>query len=170
MGYDLRLMSCKAALLLAKETSGLNNEQIAMRSGVPTSMTPRYFDERQPYFPSLFRLPSLCSAMGNTILLEWVKAQLEEFDDSESLGSAEEVFREVNRLAAHMGHVHAALEDSINGEFIDPTKAHRLAGELHDVETRARKLRGKISAWFTAVVHKAGHALHRIGDRRRKTQ
>lgn len=56
---ELKMMTGKAALRLAKEESGLTQGEIADRLGVSHAVTKRYFNINDAYMPSLEMIPRL---------------------------------------------------------------------------------------------------------------
>ena len=70
-------MSWLEALRYAKDISGLTAEEIAARMFVKPSIVRRYLQNADGYAPGLDKLPALCTAMDNAVLLEWLEAQLE---------------------------------------------------------------------------------------------
>lgn len=74
---ELKMMTGKAALRLAKEESGLTQGEIADRLGVSHAVTKRYFNINDAYMPSLEMIPRLCVALGNDILVRWLEARLQ---------------------------------------------------------------------------------------------
>lgn len=75
---DLKNMTAKEALRAAKETSGLTIKEIAAGIGVSAGNVKRYLKEDDPYWPSLEKFPRLYIVLGNTLLLDWLTAQIEE--------------------------------------------------------------------------------------------
>lgn len=65
-------MPVKDALRLAKKMSGLTASEIGRGAGVPKGIVKRFMTKGDPYLPRLGTLPRLCSALGNTILVQWV--------------------------------------------------------------------------------------------------
>lgn len=74
---SLKDMTAKEALRAAKEISGLTIEEIAKGIGVSMGNFKRYLKEDDPYWPSLEKLPRLCVVLGNTVLRDWIDAQIE---------------------------------------------------------------------------------------------
>ena len=59
---ELKMMTGKAALRLAKEESGLTQGEIADRLGVSHALTTRNFKRNDAYKPSLHMIPRMCVA------------------------------------------------------------------------------------------------------------
>ena len=110
MGYDLKNMTGKQVLILAKSISGMDCEDIAEKSNLPYSTIRQYFKDNpnSEYFPSFYRIPKLCRALGNNLLFEWQKAQLEELnpDNTSRLKSGTDLLSRVNNLGQELGDVH----------------------------------------------------------------
>ena len=71
---DYSLLTGKEVLRLAKEESGLTEEQIAQRLGVSLAIVKRYFNAHDAYLPSLEMSRRLCTVLGNDILVRWLSA------------------------------------------------------------------------------------------------
>lgn len=75
--HDLSKATSKEALHIAKQKSGLTENEIAARLGVSLSVVKRYFQREDSYLPSLEMIPRLCAVFGNTLLLRWMEVQTE---------------------------------------------------------------------------------------------
>ena len=69
---DYSLLTGKEVLRLAKEESGLTEEQIAQRLGVSLAIVKRYFNAHDAYLPSLEMSRRLSKVLGNDILVRWL--------------------------------------------------------------------------------------------------
>lgn len=83
---SLKDMTGKDALHLAKEKSGMTEAEVAVGINVSVSIIKRYLNREDAYLPSLEMIPRLCAALGNTLLLEWLEAQV---DTEESAAKAD---------------------------------------------------------------------------------
>ena len=83
MSMNLRHMGFNEALDAAKQRSGLTNEAIANRSSLSTAAVSRYFNKYDDYTPSPELIPLLCRALGNTIIADWIAAQVEDMHGNE---------------------------------------------------------------------------------------
>lgn len=73
---DYKNMTAIEALREAKDASGMTAETIAQGVGITATHLRRYLDPNDNYAPSLHIIPGLCRVMRNTILLQWLEAQL----------------------------------------------------------------------------------------------
>ena len=73
---DYKNMTAIEALREAKDASGMTAESIAQGVGITATHLRRYLDPNDNYAPSLHIIPGLCRVMRNTILLQWLEAQL----------------------------------------------------------------------------------------------
>ncbi|WP_302551888.1 helix-turn-helix transcriptional regulator [uncultured Bilophila sp.] len=110
---ELKMMTGKAALRLAKEESGLTQGEIADRLGVSHAVTKRYFNINDAYMPSLEMIPRLCVALGNDILVRWLEARLQGGEKF----SREEIEDEMVRAA----NAFEELRALVNGEGASPS-------------------------------------------------
>jgi transcriptional regulator with XRE-family HTH domain len=142
MGVDLKMMTAKQALSLAKGVGGKKNEELAERMGQDVSTVKRYFNENDAdYYPSLFRIPMLCNALGNSILADWIHLQLEDDTDSPAIISDNDLLCRLNRLAGELGSVHRSVDEALAGPGLDNFDSRHLLSELIEVEHQARELR-----------------------------
>jgi len=144
MGVDLKSLTAKQALSLAKSLSGKTNEEVAEELGQDQSTVKRYFNENDSgYYPSLFRLPGVCKALGNTILLDWLYKRVEE--DGEHPGgisSDRDLLRKANSLAVEIGDVHRSVDEIIHRSSLEDPE--RLLAELFAVERKCRAFRKEL--------------------------
>ena len=73
---DYKNMTAIEALREAKDASGMTAESIAQGVGITATHLRRYLDPNDNYAPSLHVIPVLCRVMRNTILLQWLEAQI----------------------------------------------------------------------------------------------
>lgn len=142
---DYQFMTATEAMRHAKEVSGMTAEDIAKAVGVRPSVIRRYLLYNEGYSPSLDRIPSLCRAMGNTVLLQWIEAQLEWDEDGvPPAQSRAQVLTAAARAAACLGDVQRSLADC-EETGITPAKAREIRGLLIDVVEECRKAHGMLA-------------------------
>ena len=141
MKIDLKSRTAKQALGLAKNLSGKDNLLLAEEMGQDVSTVKRYFNENDlDYYPSLLRLPKLCKALENSILLDWINEQLEAHYGSSSVDTETDLLLKINKIAAEMGEVHASV-DSYLGSERGQSKIRDLIRALFGVEHQVKELR-----------------------------
>ncbi|MFI3272125.1 MAG: helix-turn-helix transcriptional regulator [Pseudomonadota bacterium] len=135
---DYENMSATDAVRLAKDVSGLTSEEIARRTGVGVNAIRQYIRQDDAYTPSLERIPALCDALGNTVLLQWLEEQIRprQRDIPEATTRAQ-VLTACARVTATLGDVHRVLAES-EGGGITPDRAREIRGLLHDVTQESR--------------------------------
>lgn len=109
---DYRNMSAIEALREAKDASGMTAEAIARGAGLSATHLRRYLDPSDNYSPSLHLVPQLCRVMRNTILLQWLEAQIEMTPDDTSVTPAAtraDVLTAVARAGCALGEVQRRL-------------------------------------------------------------
>lgn len=144
MGIDLRNMTASQALAFAKLSSGLTVDQIAERSGIGACHIKRYLNpnESDQYFPSLPRVPILCEALGNTILAEWVAAQIEPITEGVKItNKGHSLLVHLNRLGGEFGQVCQAADAALADDTITGEEAGHIIGEIRDMEKKAKAIR-----------------------------
>lgn len=130
---DYQNMSATEAMRHAKDVSGLTAEEIGAAAGVSAAVVRRYLQRGDDYTPGLDRIPDLCRAMHNTVLIQWQQAQLErQAEDMPPARSRAEVLTAVARVAASLGDVQRRLAESEVGG-IDPACARDVRGLVGDV-------------------------------------
>ncbi len=146
---DYKNMTAVEALRHAKEVSGLTAEEIASRMGVTPRIVRSYLDRGADYEPGLGKIPGLCRAMGNRVLLDWIAANLEEELEVSAASSRADVLTSVARVTASLGDVQRCLADS-EGRGIDPACAREVRSLLSEVIAECRvaqsRLRGLAAA------------------------
>ncbi|MFP5223130.1 MAG: helix-turn-helix domain-containing protein [Acidobacteriota bacterium] len=160
MGFDLKNRTGGQALRLAREVSGLTLEAVSERSGISLPTIKRYFDEHDTYLPSLSNIPPLCRALENTIIMDWLAAQLEDLSPSEGIHSVQQLLRGVNRIGQEAGDVCRVADRVAEDGFICPVEAQELAGELKDVEEAARAIRENLQPVAGHMI--IGGKLHKV--------
>lgn len=157
MGIDLKRLTAKQALCLAKQMSGKTIEELAEEMEQDPSTVKRYFNEQDTsYYPSLMRLPRLCMALGNSLPLDWIQTQMGELEPSVPITNDSDLLQRVNRLAGELGGVHKTVDDTISGLGLECFDPRRLLGELLEVEHQVKTLRRSLH-------HASGHALDSEG-------
>ena len=134
MTKSFETMSLPDALNLARIQSGKTIDEIqAEMSWKPGHAQRIFYDDS--YWPSLPTIPKLCVVLGNTILLDWLQAQVEfgglalEFEALDCLG----LLRELNLLVRELGDVSVEAEKAVEDEKVDKAEARRICKELRDV-------------------------------------
>ncbi len=141
MKIDLKSRTAKQALGLAKGLSGKNNEILAEEMGQDVSTVKRYFNENDlDYYPSLPRLPRLCKALENSILLDWIGEQLEAHYGTISIDTETDLLLTVNRIASEMGEVHSTVDSYLASER-GQSNIKNLIRALCGVEHQVKELR-----------------------------
>lgn len=130
---DYKNMTATEAMRHAKDVSGMTAEEIAVAMHIKVSVIRRYLQYEDGYSPGLDKIPTLCAAMDNFVLLHWIEAQLEPLRvDIPSAQNRAEVLTAAARAAASMGDVQRCLADS-QARGIDPACARDVRGLLQDV-------------------------------------
>lgn len=130
---DYQNMSATEAMRHAKDVSGLTAEEIGAAAGVSAAVVRRYLQRGDDYTPGLDRIPDLCRAMHNTVLIQWQQAKLErQAEDVSPARNRAEVLTAVARVAASLGDVQRRLAESEVGG-IDPACARDVRGLVGDV-------------------------------------
>ena len=113
MVFNLRHMTAKQALCLAKGVSGLNNAEISERAEIGNAEVARFFKENDNYYPSLPKIPVLANAMGNTILHDWINAQVAELNEVQPALTASHVSFLVLKAMSAVGGLNSVTADAI---------------------------------------------------------
>ncbi len=142
---DYQNMTATEAMRHAKDVSGLTAEEIGAAAGLSAAVVRRYLQRDEGYSPGLDRIPDLCRAMHNTVLIQWQQAKLErQAEDVPPARSRAEVLTAVARVAASMGDVQRRLADSEDGG-IDPACARDVRSLIQDVIEDCRYAQAKLA-------------------------
>ena len=140
---DYQNMSAVEAVRHAKAVSGMTVEQIAKAAGMPVSTIRKYMERDTGYSPSLERIPTLCRALGNVVLVQWIEAQLD-VPVATPARSRAEVLTAMARAAACMGDAQRVLADC-EGRGIDPACARDVRSLLGDVIAECRQAQASLA-------------------------
>lgn len=140
---DYQQMTAIEALRHAKDVSGMTTEQIAKAADIPVQVMRRYLERDTGYSPGLYRIPTLCKAMGNVVLVHWIEAQID-VSEAPPARSRAEVLTAMARAAACMGDAQRALADS-EGRGIDPACARDVRSLLGDVIAECRHAQASLA-------------------------
>lgn len=130
---DYPTMTATEAIRHAKDVSGMTTEEIAAAAGIRPAAVRRYLaQDSEDYFPGLDKIPALCRAMRNDVLIQWLQAQIGSRDTVPSATSRADVLTAAARAAASLGDVQRTLVDTADGG-ITPFRARELRSQLRDV-------------------------------------
>lgn len=139
---DLKNMTSKQALAHAKLISGLTLADIGERSGIPRAVVQRYLNENDhEYYPGLHRIPDLCAALGNYVLVDWLVENTRELRDGYHIESICDLMRQMSRITKELGDVAKAIDEGSADNKLTQAEIRRITGEALDVELCARRLR-----------------------------
>lgn len=142
---DYQTMSHVDAMREAKAASGMTDEEIAKAANISVHAVRQYQRPRDGYAPGLDKIPTLCRAMGNNILIQWIMAQADTraLCDIPPATSRAEVLTAVARVSATLGDAQRRLADSeLSG--IDPECARDVRGLMNDVIEDCRVVMAKL--------------------------
>lgn len=115
--FNFHHATFKQALVYAKALSGMTNEEIAEASGIGGPQVSRYFQEHDAYAPAPYLLPVLCRVLKNTVLVDWLNAQVAELRPATAISNAQELTMAVMRATENTGALNsktlAAIADGI---------------------------------------------------------
>ena len=121
-------------------------EEISKASKIPAGIIRQYLERDGGYNPAIDKIPTLCRAMGNNILIQWIMAQADTraaHNDIPPATSRAEVLTAVARVSATLGDAQRRLADSeLSG--IDPECARDVRGLMNDVIEDCRVVMAKL--------------------------
>ncbi len=133
---DYRNMTAVEALREAKDASGMTAEAIAAGVGISASHLRRYLDPNDNYAPSLHIIPALCRTMRNTVMLQWLEAQIAVDDTSVTPAATRaDVLTAVARAGSALGEVQRIVAEA---QVLYPSTARELRSGLGDVIAACR--------------------------------
>ena len=124
------------AVRAAKDVSGLSVDEIAARTGLAVHVLKQYFRNQDGYMPALDKIPVLCRALGNRILLQWLEAQVEAEDAPETPAATRaDVLTAVALAGSALGDVQRIIAEA---QVLYPSTARELRSALGDVIAACR--------------------------------
>ena len=128
--FNLRHATFKQALVYAKLLSGMTNEEISEASGISGPQIARYFQEHDAYAPSPALIPVLCRALGNTVLVDWQDAQVEELRSVPAIATALDLTLAVMEATKNTGTLNAKTAEVLADGKITAEEAKALQAQL----------------------------------------
>lgn len=128
--FNLHHATFKQALVYAKALSGMTNEEIAEASGINGPQVSRYFQEHDTYAPAPYLLPVLCLVLGNTVLVDWLNAQIEELRPAASICTVQDLSMAVMRATQNTGDLNSKTLAAIADGVISQTEALSLQAQF----------------------------------------
>lgn len=134
---DLRNMTATEALRAAKDASGLSVDELHRRTGISTHVLTQYFRNQDGYLPALDKVPSLCRATGNTLLLQWLEAQLasDGYAATPLVPTRTDMLTAVARVGSAFGDVQRLAAEA---QMLYPCTAREIRSALGDVIAACR--------------------------------
>ncbi len=142
---DYKNMSAVDAIRFAKDQSGMTAEELADKLGISAAVMHRYLRQNDGYSPSLEMIPRLCAAMGNTVLIDWLKAQAEAPVSAPQAKSRADVLTAVARASAELGDVSRILAETEKGG-INAAKAKEIRAGLEEAKKACTKAQAQLQA------------------------
>ena len=164
---DYKNMTAVDAIRFAKDQSGMTAEELAGRLSISTAVLHRYLRISDGYSPSLEMIPRLCMAFGNTVLMDWLKAQIEVCEPAPQAKSRADVLTAVARASAELGGVSRILAETEKGG-IDAAKAKEIRGGLEEVKKACARAQAQLQA-VAAQEKDAPMVLYQMDPRPRRT-
>lgn len=135
---DLKHRTWPEAMELAKLQSGKTNEQIAREISVllgreapfPASTIQGWFNLDRDYWPSTAILPHLCRVLGNTVLVQWLAAQVQGDSRCGPEPTPENILSCLPSLVGDFGRVGAAVSAAVEDGGINPREAREILNEV----------------------------------------
>jgi len=109
---NLKSISFKTALRIAKEVSGLTLEEISEKTGISLSQLQRYFSE-DDYYPSPPKIVAISRALNTKLLAQWFVAQVDGMEN-ETFKGYSDVVEEIEKVTRE---IVKALEDGVVNEM-----------------------------------------------------
>lgn len=128
--FNPRHATFKQTLVFAKLVSGMTNEEISETSGISLAQVARYFQEHDAYAPSPALIPALCRAMGNTILVDWLNAQVEELRPVTAITTVQDLTVAVMRATENTGALNSKTVAAIADGQVSQQEARTLQAQF----------------------------------------
>lgn len=128
--FNLHHASFKQAMTYAKLLSDMTCEEIADAAGVSLARIRRYFQEHDAYAPSPALIPVLCRAMGNTVLVDWQNAQVEDLRPVAPIATVQDLTMAVMKATQNTGTLNSKTMAAIADGTITPQEARTLQAQF----------------------------------------
>lgn len=133
---NLKGMSVKSAFHLAIANTDKTQEEIMDQMGwTPTVMS--RFLSFDGYLPSFSTIPKLCKVLGNTIIVDWLIANLESAENKHEPMDARDLLLAVATLAEKFGNVATECRSASLDDTITIAEAKRI---IRKVKTLSQEL------------------------------
>lgn len=138
---NLRHITFKQALVAAKMHSGKTNAEICEASGLSPANVAKYFKEYEAYYPSPCNIPALCSALENSILVDWQVAQLEEMFPEIVILNAKDLTDAAMSITGCVGTFCETVREQVEDNRIDKDEARVSQAMIDGMMCHLKKLR-----------------------------
>ncbi|WP_457571528.1 phage regulatory CII family protein [Desulfovulcanus sp.] len=140
---DLKNISLFDAINMAVAKSGYSRDEIGALMGWTPAATKRIFSTDN-YWPSLPTIPKLCSVLGNSILVDWLKVHTDEYLQQIQIQNldAPGLVKELGQLFKELGDVALEGNRAVEDGQITTREARRIIKELYDVANKAMEMIG----------------------------
>ena len=128
--FNLRHATFKQTLVYAKLLSRMTNEEISEASGINGPQVSRYFQEHDAYAPAPYLLPVLCRVLKNTVLVDWLNAQVEEMRPETTIQTVQDLSMAVMRATENTGELNSKTLAAIAGGTITQQEARTLQAQF----------------------------------------
>lgn len=135
MSLDLTKLSFPAVMSLALAQSRKSRDDVASEMGWNPSMASRVFVESDNYWPQLPSVPRLCAVLGNTLILDWMRANAMECGIQRAVRplDPDTLILGLGRLFREMGDVAQVGSRAVEDGTTTRAEARRIMAELRDV-------------------------------------
>lgn len=128
--FNFHHATFKQALVYAKALSSMTNEEIAEASGIGGPQVSRYFQEHDTYAPAPYLIPVLCRVLGNTVLVDWLNAQVEELRPETTIQTVQDLSMAVMRATENTGELNSKTLAAIADGNITKDEARGLQAQF----------------------------------------
>ena len=128
--FNLRHATFKKTLVFAKLMSGMTNEEISEASGISGAQIARYFQENDAYSPAPALIPVLCRALRNTVLVDWLNAQVAELRPETTIQTVQDLSMAVMRATQNTGDLNSKTLAAIVDGQISQQEARALQAQF----------------------------------------
>ena len=139
---DFKNVSATEALRYAKELSGLSAKELAEKTGISTGILNRYLNQNDEYSPSLEILPTLCIALKNDILIQWINSKIAlENSETSPAKTRADVLTTVAYASSALGEVQRIVAEA---QILYPWTAREIRSALEEVIAICRKAQAEL--------------------------
>lgn len=127
--------------------SGRTQEEIEAAAGLRPGILDQYASRHDHHWPNLLHIPALCQAMGNDLLIDWQRAQVQAHalrHNTPAMTNAD-LLRQTLAAGGDFGDVARAVEDALADDNLTRRERMRIRREVQELVARLLRMVDSVS-------------------------